>query len=203
MKEKTSAPSKKGLGTTLFSSTQQKVLTLFFLQEHREYTLKELISLVAAGSGAVQRELKKLTTSNLVLIKHIGRQKFYQVNTTSPLFSELKSILSKTSGIPELIRHILNTSIDEDIELAFIYGSVAKNTDSALSDIDLLVVADELPLSTLYNALEPAEQQLGRKINPTLYTQKEWRQRLSQGNSFTKKIMAGPKIYIVGEADGV
>ncbi len=87
------------------------------------------------------------------------------------------------------------------LSLALIYGSVAKHADTASSDIDLLVVSDELTLEDLYATLSTVEQQLGRKVNPTLYTDSEFRIRRSGNNAFLSRVLAGPTVVLEGQLD--
>jgi predicted nucleotidyltransferase len=182
----------------LFTSTQQKMLELFFDQSDRQFALKDLISLAESGSGAVQREVEKLSQAGLISVEQVGRLKFYRANHLSPVFEEIKSIISKTAGLAPPIKSAL-LKLKPDIKLAFIYGSVAKKVDSARSDIDLLIVSDGLDLGTVYEALAPIEKGIGRSISPTLYTEKEWRDRLISKNAFVINVMSGKKIRLIGD----
>ncbi len=132
------------LGDALFNTTQQRILALLFGQPERTYYAKELIRLAAAGTGAVQRELARLVESGLVTMRAVGNQKHYQANRAAPIYEELRSLISKTFGMAEPFRAAL-ASVAPRIRAAFIYGSVAKRSDTTKSDIDLMVVADKLP----------------------------------------------------------
>ena len=148
------------LAGALFTKTQQKVLALLFGQPDRSFYTKELIELTGSGSGAVQRELQRLTSSGLVRMTPVGVQKHYQANPDCPVYHELVSVMRKTVAVAEPIRQALDPVADR-IGLAMIYGSVAQGTDTAASDIDLLVIADDLMLEELYAALAPVEATLG------------------------------------------
>lgn len=193
---------KSGLLDALFSSTQQKVLTLFFAQPERKYTIKELIELANSGSGAVQREVERLALANLLTIERLGRQKLYRVNQAAPVFHELSRLILKTSGIPNQIRLALSKA-EAEIELAMIYGSVAKKSDTASSDIDLFVVSDTIDLAKLYEILAPVENAIGRPISPTLYTPRELRDRLSKKNAFLSKVLSGEKVILIGDENAI
>lgn len=184
-------------GSALFTETQQRVLGFLFGRPERSFYAKELIRLTASGSGAVQRELKRLETSGLVTVRWQGNQKHYQANPESPIFVELCSIAQKTFGLAEPIRERLNR-LSGDIHAAFIYGSVAKQSEHAGSDVDLLVISSEVTYGQLMGILEPAEQLLGRRINPTLYTPDEFQRRLEQRNSFLMRLLEQPKIWLIG-----
>ena len=126
------------------------------------------MALANSGRGAVQRELSRLAKSGLVTVRNIATQKHYQANAESPLFNELCAIVRKTLGVDEPISKALE-SFESKISLAFVYGSVAKRTDYSASDIDLMIVSDELTLEEVYRALAKAEEVLDRTISPTLY----------------------------------
>ncbi len=185
-----------GLADALFTTTQQRVLALLFGQPARSFFATELIELTGSGSGAVQRELKRLTSSGLVTVKRIGNQKHYQANPESPVFEELRGLVVKTVALAEPIRQALEPLADR-IELALLYGSVAKGTDTAQSDIDILIVAEEVTLEDVYSALAPVETDLDRKINPTLYTSQEFAARKASKNAFLTRVISGEHLVLL------
>ena len=184
----------------MFTSTQQRLLGLLFGQPERSFFVTELIELANVGRGSVQRELARLARSELVVTERHGNQKHYRANPESPIYRELCSIVSKTAGIEENLRAALEP-LAAQLSLALIYGSVAKKTDTASSDIDLLLVSDDLTLEDLYANLSTVEQRLGRQINPTLYTVEEFRKRRSGNNAFLSRVLAGPTIILEGQLD--
>lgn len=186
-----------GLADALFSRTRQKVLQLFFAQQNTDFSMKELIEQAEAGSGAVQRELARLVESGLVEVNLQGRQKRYNANPDSPVYQELVSLVAKLLGPERQISEALE-AINDQIELALIYGSVAKRTDHASSDIDLMLVSDTLTLEEVFEALGPAEVKLSRTINPTLYRQEEFEKRRANGNPFLKKVLEGHYLLLKG-----
>ena len=188
---------KYSIADALFSVTQQRVLSVLFSNTENSYHLNEIVRAANGGTGGIQRELKKLETSGLVNSWRIGNQKHYQANSDSPVFADLKNIVGKTFGLRQPLLSALEPLI-ENINLAFIYGSVAKSTDTSSSDIDLLVVS-ELNPDDLYQVLLPVENRLKRKINITLYTEDEYTSRLSSKRGFLKKILALPVVELVGE----
>jgi predicted nucleotidyltransferase len=189
------------MANALFSATQQRVLALLFGQPERSYFATELIALTKSGSGAVQRELKRLQESGLVTVTRKGRQKHFQANRTAPLFEELRSIVIKTVGLADPLRAALKP-LSGDIRLAVVYGSVARGSDTARSDVDLLVVSDELNLEQIYRVLDPVESRLARKVNPTLYTSAEFDQRREVKSPFITNILGQEHIVLVGNLDG-
>ena len=194
---------KRSLADALFSRTQQRVLRLVFGQPNRSFYSAEIIKQAGAGSGGVQRELARLEASGLVVVHRHGRQKHFQANAHSPLFHELSSIIRKTVGLADPIREAL-TPVAPRVKFAFLFGSVAKNTDRADSDIDLMVISDDLNYGEIFGALEPSAKLLGRSLNPTVYSSVEFRMRIKKGNPFLTKVMAQPRIWVIGsEADVV
>jgi predicted nucleotidyltransferase len=191
---------RRSLADALFSATQQRVLGLLFGQPERSFYATEVIGLVGAGSGAVQRELAKLEQSGLASVHNVGTQKHYQANRESPLFSELCAIARKTFGLAEPIREAL-APLASKIAAAFVYGSVAKRKDTASSDIDLMVVSDHVTYADVFAALEPITGRLGRLVNPTLYTTKDFVRRRKQGNAFLTRVVAQPKVWVIGGED--
>ncbi len=193
-------PPRSGMADALFSATQQRVLALLFGQPERSFFTNELIDLVGAGSGAVQRELRRLMESGLVTVKRHGNQKHFQANPMAPIFEELRGIVTKALGPAEALRAAL-MPLREAIRLALVYGSVAKRSDAAQSDIDLLIVSDALTLERIYEVLTPVEAQLGRRVSPTLYTVAEFRRRRARGNPFLDKVLAGKTIRLMDDRD--
>ena len=188
------------LADALFTTTQQRVLSLLFGQPSRSFFASELIELTGSGSGAVQRELQRLVSSGLVTVTRVGRQKHHQANPDSPVFEELHGLVLKTVAMAEPIRQAVE-SLDQRIALALVYGSVAKGTDTAASDIDLLIVSDQVMLEDIYSALAPVETKLGRKFAPTLYTTREFAERKASGSAFLTRVLADEHMVLIGTED--
>jgi predicted nucleotidyltransferase len=186
-----------GLADALFSTTQQRVLGLLFGQPERSFYATELIGLTGAGSGAVQRELARLEASGLATVRRLGTQKHYQANPASPLYEELVGIVRKTVGLAEPLREAL-APLAPRIVAAFVYGSVAKRRDTARSDIDLMVLSDELGYADVFGALEEAGARLGRTVNPTVYSRKGLARRVKAGSAFVKRVLEQPKLWVIG-----
>lgn len=166
----------------------------------RLFFATEIINLVSAGSGAVQRELSRLEQSGLVTTTRVANQKHYQANRASPVFEELSAIVMKTSGISDPLRQAL-APLENRITLALVYGSVARGSETASSDIDLLVVSDNVKLEQLFKAIDPVEKKLARRINPTLYTTEEFRRRRRARHGFLMRVLEGRHILLIGSMD--
>jgi predicted nucleotidyltransferase len=199
-KQAPAKPRAAGLADALFTGTQQRVLAWLFGQPERSFYATELIGLAGAGSGAVQRELARLTQSGLVTARAVGNQKHYQANPAAPIYAELCSIVQKTVGLAEPLREAL-APLAGQIRAAFVYGSVAKREDTALSDIDMMVVSDAVSYADLYARLEEASQRLGRTVNPTIYTPNELAQRVQRKDAFATRVLAQPKVWLIGGDD--
>ena len=189
------------ISAALFSDSQSRVFRWLFGQPERSYHLNELRRLTGLGSASLQRELGKLAGAGLVHSEKVGNLRRFQVNKESPVYEELASLTRKTLGAQPVLREALAPA-EPQIDLAFIYGSIAKGTETATSDIDLAVVGADLRLNDLLKLLLPAESQLGRKINPTLYTPAEYKRRRAQKDSFLNRVLAQPVIPLIGEARG-
>lgn len=195
-------PRPAGLADALFSGTQQRVLAWLFGQPERSFYATELIGLAGAGSGAVQRELARLLNSGLVTARAVGNQKHYQANPEAPIYTELCSIVQKTVGLAGPLREAL-TPLAARIRAAFVYGSIAKREDTASSDIDLMLISDDLPYSELYGRLEAVSQRLGRTVNPTIYTPQELAKRIKGKEAFATRVLAQPKVWLIGGEDAL
>jgi predicted nucleotidyltransferase len=196
------AAGRASMADALFNGTQQRILGLLFGQPVRSFYANELIALTGSGSGAVQRELARLVHSGLVVVQPIGRQKHYQANPESPIFAELCGIAGKTMGLADPLRQAL-APLAPRIRAAFVYGSVAKRQDTARSDIDLMLVSDELSYPDVFGALEAASRRLGREVKPTIYSRQEWAERSARGDGFVKRVLAQPRIWLIGSDDAL
>ena len=180
----------------LFGHTRNSLLALFYGRADQSFYLRQVIRAIGGGYGAVQRELKNLTDLGLVVRRTQGNQVLYQANSESPLFPEIKSLMAKTIGVHDVIRTAL-AGLSSKIQIAFVYGSVARQQERANSDVDLMVVGDAR-FSDVVSALSPAQKALGREINPTVYPSSEFRSKLSSGNHFLQAVMKEKKVFVIG-----
>jgi predicted nucleotidyltransferase len=191
-----------GLADALFSKVQQRVLGVLFGNPDRSFFANEIIALAGSGTGAVQRELTRLEAAGLLTAKRLGRQKHYQANASAPIFTELRDLVMKTSGMGDVLREAL-APLAGKIQAAFVYGSIAKGEFTEASDIDLMIVSDEVTHGDMYSTLEKASRRLGRTVNPTVYTAKEIRSRRQESNAFVSRVLAQPKIWLIGDERAV
>ena len=190
-------PRRGGIAGALFSKVQQSVLGILFGNAHRSFYVNEIISMANVGAGAVHRELKRLELAGLVTVNRVGNQKHFQANSQSPVFDEIQGLVIKTCGLADVIGEALS-DVSGQIIAAFVFGSVARGEDSGSSDIDLMVLSEDLSYADLFGALERATGRLGRTVNPTVYSFEEFARRKDQGNEFILKVLEQPKIWIIG-----
>jgi predicted nucleotidyltransferase/predicted transcriptional regulator with HTH domain len=189
------------ISSALFSKVQKRVLALIFGRPNESFYMSEIVRNIQSGTGAVERELSRLERSGLVSVERIGNQKHYRANTKSPIYAEIHGLIQKTAGLKEPLKDALE-AYSPRIRAAFVYGSIAKQSDTARSDIDLMVVGDDITYSDLYSGLERAEKVLSRPINPTILDTAEWKSRRKKKNAFIDRIKDQPKIFVFGsEAD--
>ena len=184
----------------LFPAVRQRLLAVLFGSPDRSFYANELIALARSGTGAVQRELASLLAAGLVTVRDQGNQKHYQANAASPVFAELRGLVLKTVGLADVLRAAL-APLGDQVAAAFVYGSVARQQDTAASDVDVLIVSDALGYAEVFGALEGAAQTLGRTINPTLYTRAELARRRAQDNAFVTRVLDQPRIWLMGDEE--
>lgn len=192
----TQAIAQTALAEALFPTVMLRVLGLLFGQPDRSYRGGELIRLAASGDGAVHRVLTRLAESGLVSVTRVGNQKHYRANPDSPIFEELRGLIVKTVGLTVPLQAALAPFADR-IRAAFVYGSLAKGTDTAKSDVDLMIIGDRLDYPALYRALQSAEATLGRPVNPTIYGIKEFNQR-KRKEGFVERVLSQPRLWVIG-----
>ena len=185
------------MADALFPKVRQRVLAVLFGNPDRSFYANEVIALAQSGTGAVQRELAALLDAGLLLMTRRGNQKHFQANSAAPVFAELRGLVLKTMGLADVLRAAL-APLEAHISAAFVYGSVAKQQDTAHSDIDVLIVSATLGYADVFGALESATTQLGRKVNPTLYTPEDITKRMAQDNAFVTRVLQQPKIWLIG-----
>jgi len=190
------------IGDALFTKTQQRVLGLLYGKPDKSFYTNEIVRWAGMGRGTIRRELDRLVSAGLLVTFHEGNQLHFQANVNNPVYNELVDIVRKTFGIADVIRAAL-APVNEQIDLAFIYGSIAKREHVASSDIDLLVITDSLAYTDLMTVLADAEQSLGRPINPTIYTLAQIKKKLKQENIFLIRVMEQPKLWIKGGDDDI
>ncbi|HEX9172829.1 MAG TPA: nucleotidyltransferase domain-containing protein [Telluria sp.] len=186
----------------LFSPALQKILSLLLVRVEQAFHLNEVMRLTGLGSASAQRELRRLHGAELILSERIGNLIRYRANQAHPVYPELHGLVQKTFGMAGVLQAAL-AALPHPPALAFIFGSVAKGQATSASDLDLLLISDELSYGELLTSLASAERTLARKISPTLYTMAEFKKRLRDRHHFITRVLEQPKIFIIGDGDGL
>ncbi len=190
------------IGDALFTKTQQRVLGLLYGKPDKSFYTNEIVRWADMGRGTISRELSRLVSAGLLVVSRVGNQRHYRANPDNPVYNELVGIVRKTFGITDVIRAVL-VQVDDQIDWAFVYGSIAKGEDTASSDIDLLVATESLAYVDLMKVLTSAEQLLDRPINPSIYTIEQIKNKLHDKNAFLSRLMEQPKLWVKGSKDDI
>lgn len=185
------------LGSALFTATQQKVLGLLYGKPDHTFYANQVCRNAALGKGTVMRELERLHKAGVIVMTRQGNQTHYQANPHCPIYHELLGIIRKTIGVAEPIREALS-GFGSSLIWAFIYGSIAKGDAHSQSDVDVLLIGDQLNYGEVMEHLMPVEELLGRTINPVLYTLEDWLAKRAAGNSFVTRVEAQDKVDLFG-----
>jgi len=183
----------------LFGKTRQVVLALLYGRADSSFYTKQILDAVKIGRGTVQRELKNLTDTGIIIREVQGRQVYYRANARCPIFNELKIIVRKTFGVADVLRQSLVTEADK-IRVAFIFGSIARSADDRRSDIDLMVVG-KISFGDVVSLLSPAEEKLGREVNTVVYPVAEFKKKVKEDHHFVKTVLEDEKIFVIGDED--
>jgi predicted nucleotidyltransferase len=189
------------IASALFTDAQSRVLRWVFGQPERSFHLSELRRLTGLGSASLQRELNRLAEAGLVDSDRVGNQRRFKANPLTPVYDELIGLTRKTLGVQPTLREAL-LPLAPDLEAAWIYGSIAKQTDTAQSDVDVMLIGENMPLSRVLELLMPLESELGRKINPTCFTPAEFERRRAEPDSFVNRVLAQPILSLIGDPPG-
>jgi uncharacterized protein len=183
----------------LFGQTRGSVLALLYGAPDESFFVRQIARQVETSVGSVQRELVLLSRAGMIERSVLGSQVFYRANRAYPVFAELQALLAKTVGVFQLLKTAL-APLSDRIDFAFVYGSVARGEDTAVSDIDLMVVG-AVSLDEVLDAVSSVEKYVRRPVNPTIYSTQELWQRLRAGNHFLRSLEKSKKVFLIGEED--
>lgn len=184
------------LAAVLFSDYRRRVLGLLLLHPEQHYYLREIARLTGTVPGTLKRELAKLESAGVLTVEKVGNQVHYAANRACPIFEELASVLRKTSGLVDVLSEGLMPLV-EQIEVAFVFGSMASGKANAGSDIDLMVIG-KVAFADAVARLHPLQQSLGREINPKLYTRIEWQKLVAEQSAFVRDVLGKPRLFVIG-----
>lgn len=186
--------------TLLFqASYRRRVLTLLLLHPERALHVREIARLTGTTAGTLNKELTKLHAAGLLDRERVGNQVRYTANRVSPIYTELSAILRKTIGLADVLAEALAPSASA-ISVAFVFGSMARATETARSDVDVMLIAS-LGFGDAVKLLYPAQAVLGREVNPVVFSVDEWRARLKAKDPFAREALVQPKIFLIGTDD--
>jgi DNA-binding transcriptional ArsR family regulator len=181
----------------LLPATRQEILGAVLLQPEREWYLSDLAAHLRRTPSSLQRDLARLTGAGILRRRRDGNRVYFQADSDCPIFPELRQILIKTAGLADVLRDVL-TPFRDRIRVAFVHGSVARGEEASGSDVDLLVIG-RVGLANLARPLREASRQLGRTVNPTVYSPEEFAQKASGAHHFVSKVIARPKLFVMGD----
>lgn len=193
---------KAALSDLLFPNQyRRKVLGLLLMRPEQQIHLRELARVIGAAPGTLKKELDALCEAGLLRAERVGNQVRFCANTAHPVFPELQALIRKTIGLADALRLSL-APLAGRIDAAFIFGSMASGTESAGSDIDLMVVGDA-GFAEIVDATYAAQATLGREINPKVMSASEWQAKKAERNSFLQDVLNKPRIMLIGDADAL
>jgi predicted nucleotidyltransferase len=187
-----------GLAEALWPAARRAVLGLLLPDPQKEWHLREIARRTSLSPATVHAEVRSLVAAGILERRVESRRSYYRANTRCPIFPELRQIALKTVGLVDVLRDALADV--PNIEVAFIYGSLARGDATTGSDVDLIVVG-EVSIQELMGRLHDAQQALAREINPTVYDLAEFRQKMAERHHFLTRVLEGPKFFVVGDAD--
>lgn len=183
----------------LFSAYRRQVLALLLLRPQERYHVREIARLTGIVPGSLHRELKQLAAAGLLLREETGNQVLYRANRACPIYEELAGIFRKTIGLADILREAL-LPLGDALELALVFGSVARGEEHTDSDIDLLVLGP-VDFVAVVTALADTHHRLGREVNPVVMTRAEFMQKFYAEDRFVRRIAGEARIFVVGGED--
>ena len=183
----------------LFSRYRRQVLGLLLLRPDERFHVREIARLTGLPAGTLHRELRQLAKAGLLLRDTVGNQVHYRANKECPIFEELAGIFRKTTGLADVLREALRP-LGKEVEVAFIFGSVAQGKERENSDIDLFIIG-EADFADAVQALVKAQEKLGREVNPVVMSRAQTAEKVASADRFILRIFEEPKIYLIGGAD--
>lgn len=186
------------VASLLLPEYRRRVLGLLLLRPDEALHGREIARRTGLPPGTLTRELAKLASVGLLKREKRGNQQIYSADTASPVFFELASILRKTSGLADVLAQALAPVADR-LRVAFVFGSVAQGRETAGSDVDLMLIGD-LGFKDAVACLHPAQAQIGREVNPKVFSPKELAAKAKK-EPFLRDVLAKPKIFVIGNAN--
>ena len=185
------------IANSLFGKTRRAVLALLFSHVDERFYFRQIARILEIGLGALQRELANLSDAGIIRKEFVGRQVFYQANSECPIYMDLKNLVMKTIGVGDILKTAL-VPLEERINVAFLFGSIAKGTERSDSDIDIIVIGN-VTFSEIISAFSPAQKTVRREINPLVYPPEEFRLKMAENHHFLKSVLKRSKYFLIGD----
>ena len=182
--------------TALFPDVRGRILAATLTQPGKSWYLSELSTFLGTRPSSLQREIDALSKAGILEQWQDGRRVYLRPDVHSPVFSDLKGLFEKTTGLIPLLQQELEP-YDEQLQLAFVYGSLGRSEEVSNSDVDLMVVG-QIGLADLIPALRNAEQVLGRPVNATVFSTQEFKRKARSGDHFLASVLRGAKQFVKG-----
>ena len=179
------------------SRLRAKLISHLFANPAKRFFARQLEAILNESQGNISRELSRLESLGIILLEREGRQKFYRANEQCPIFPELQGIVLKTSGLADILRSAICV-LGAKVKAAFVYGSMASGKGEPNSDVDVMVIGG-VKFADVVSSLAPAQEALGREINPTVYAPEEFRSKVAAEHHFLTSVLAAPKIFLIGD----
>lgn len=183
--------------SNLFKKTRRSILALLYSHPDESFYVRQIFRLTGIAPGAGQRELTWLSNAGIIKRSVSGNQVYYRANSECPIFPELKSMITKTVGIGDTLRSIL-APLEDRVQVAILYGSIADGRANKESDIDLIVVGN-VTFADVAEKLTPAQKFLRREIDPTVFSPDEFQDKITKGHHFLNSILKRDLIYLIGD----
>lgn len=180
----------------MFGVYRRELLARMLLRPDEKFHVRELARLTGYSPGSIHREMKAMAESGLLLREHVGNQVLYQANKACPIYEDLASIFRKTLGLVNVLQGALQ-SIENVIEIALVFGSMASGKQKEFSDIDILILGD-LSLVEVVKALAPIQAELGREVNPVVMAPEKFTTMLVKLDRFAMRVLDEPKLFVKG-----
>ena len=178
------------------SKVRVRLLTLFLTHPNEAYYIREITRITGATYNNVRLELQNLAELGLILSEHRANATYYRLNVDHFLITDLKNLILKTVAVGDRLREVFFEL--EGVQLVFIYGSTASGTDLSTSDIDLMIIG-QVNLDTLDHTIDHIEEEIGRTVNYTVFSQEEWHERVTQEHSFVMDVLNRDKVFLIGD----
>jgi len=185
------------LAEFLSSRSRAEILRLLFGANSRELHVRELERQSGLADATIRQELKKLTRLGVIVARQDGNRTYYRANVEHPLYPDIRNLVRKTSGLTDVLRDALG---EAEIQIAFVFGSVASGAEKATSDVDLMVIG-AISLRQLSKRLSGLATKLGREINPHALTPAEFARRIKGREHFITSVLETPRLFVIGSED--